>query len=98
MPAVNQVATAKHVKPKDLLFVELRDSLGEIVPVDVQEVSVGKYAVKYTPKNIGVITVHMAIDGQSLKQSGTRVRPFPYPLFSRCSLERLNFNPSPRHL
>lgn len=72
MPAVMQVSQKKNLNVKDLLFVECRDSLGEIVPVEVTESSNGKFNVRYTPKNIGIITVHMAIDGECLKQSGTR--------------------------
>ncbi|VUZ47652.1 unnamed protein product [Hymenolepis diminuta] len=73
MPVVSQIAHTKNVKTKDLLFVECRDSLGDVVPIEVTEISTGKIIIKYTPKNIGVITVHMAINGQCLKQSGTRV-------------------------
>ena len=73
LPAVQQVAQRKNVSTRDLVFLELRDSLGEIVPTDCKETSPGKFTVKYTPKNIGIITVHMAINGQCLKQSGTRV-------------------------
>ncbi|VDN96536.1 unnamed protein product [Rodentolepis nana] len=73
MNVVNQIANAKKVKAKDLLFVECRDSLGKVVPIEVTENAAGKFTIKYTPKNIGIITVHMAIDGQCLKQSGTRV-------------------------
>lgn len=73
MSVVSQIAHTKNVKTKDLLFVECRDSLGDVVPIEVTEISTGKIIIKYTPKNIGVITVHMAINGQCLKQSGTRV-------------------------
>lgn len=73
LPAVQQVAKRKNVSIRDLIFVELRDSLGEIVLTDCSETSPGKITVKYTPKNIGIITAHMAVDGQCLKQSGTRV-------------------------
>ncbi|CDS40988.2 filamin [Echinococcus multilocularis] len=73
MPSLTQVAQKKKLTLKDLLFVECNDSLGEIVPIEVFESSIGKFTIKYTPKSIGVITVHMAIDGECLKQSGTRV-------------------------
>lgn len=73
MSSVTQIVQKKKLLLKDLLFVECRDSLGEIVQIEVVESSAGKFNVKYTPKNIGIITVHMAIDGKCLKQSGTRV-------------------------
>nr|CDS16181.1 filamin [Echinococcus granulosus] len=73
MPSLTQVAQKKKLTLKDLLLVECNDSLGEIVPTEVFESSIGKFTIKYTPKSIGVITVHMAIDGECLKQSGIRV-------------------------
>lgn len=73
MSVVIQIAQRKNMKSKDLLFVECRDSLGEVVPVEVTEAPNGKFTVKYAPKNIGVITIHLAIDGQCLNQSGSRV-------------------------
>ncbi|VDD75477.1 unnamed protein product [Mesocestoides corti] len=73
MSTVLQVASKKNIAPKDLLFVECRDSFCEIIPLEVSEVSTGKFNFKYTPKTIGTVTIHMAIDGQCLQQSGTRV-------------------------
>ncbi|KAL5967554.1 Filamin-A [Taenia solium] len=73
MSSVSQIVEKRKLTTKDLLFVECHDSLGEIVPIEVFESSAGKFNIKYTPKNIGVITVHMAIDGKCLKQSGTRI-------------------------
>ncbi len=73
MSAVAQVAAKKNVPVKDLLCVECHDSLGEAVPVHVTEISTGKFSIKYTPKKVGTITVYMAINGQNLRQSGTRV-------------------------
>ncbi|KAL5112591.1 Filamin-A [Taenia crassiceps] len=73
MSSVTQIVQNRKITIKELLFVECHDSLGEIVPIEIFESSAGKFNITYTPKNVGIITVHMAIDGKCLKQSGTRV-------------------------
>lgn len=73
MSTLSQIAQAMHVPVKDLFHVECHDSLGEVVPLEVTEVSTGHFTVKYTPKIVGTITVYMDVVGNGLRESGTRV-------------------------